>query len=90
MEDSFTILERFINEKKPRYIIKKVSADGVCLIRSLQEGLTICHQDNVTVEEVIAKLRSEVLHNYNFYSKFESNKVNHCTKNEVFYEGFLQ
>ena len=27
MEDSFTILERYINEKKPGYIIKKVSAD---------------------------------------------------------------
>ena len=35
MEDSFTILERYINEKKPGYIIKKVNADRLCVIRSL-------------------------------------------------------
>ena len=65
MGDSFTILERYINEKKLGYIIKKVSVDGLCVIRSFQEGLKICYQDNVTIEEVIANLRSEVLHNYN-------------------------
>ena len=75
MEDSFTILERYINEKKPGYIIKEVSADGLCLIRSFQEGLKICYQDDVTIEEVITKLRSEVLHNYNFCSDFSSNEV---------------
>ena len=75
MEDSFTILERYINEKKPGYIIKEVSADGLYLIRSFQEGLKICYQDDVTIEEVITKLRSEVLHNYNFCSDFSSNEV---------------
>ena len=63
MEHSFTIRDRYINEKKPGYIIKKVSADGLCVISSFQEGLKICYQDDVTIEEVIAKLRSEVLHN---------------------------
>ena len=76
MEHSFTILERYINEKKPGYIIKKVSAEGLCVIRSFQEGLKICYQDDVTIEEVIAKLRSEVLHKYSFYSKFSPDEVN--------------
>ena len=46
MEHSFTILERYVNEKKPGYIIKKVSAEGLCVIRSFQEGLKICYQDD--------------------------------------------
>ena len=61
MEDSFTILNRYINEEKPGYIIKKVSSDGMCVIRSFQEDLKNCYQDDVTIEEVIAKLKSEVL-----------------------------
>ena len=42
MEDSFTILESFINEKKPEYIIKKVSANGLCVTHPFQERL-ICY-----------------------------------------------
>ena len=33
MEDSFTILERYINEKKSRYNIKKVSANELWVIQ---------------------------------------------------------
>ena len=80
MEHSFTTLERCINEKKPGYIIKKVSADGLYAMRSFQEGLKICYQDDVTIEDVIAKLRNEVLHNYNFYSEFSSDEVNILTE----------
>ena len=69
MEDSFTILEKYINEKK-----LKVSAEGLCVMRSFQEGPKIYYQDYVTIEEVIANLRSEVLHNYNFYSEISSMK----------------
>lgn len=47
MEDSFTILERCINEKKPGYIIKKVDADGLC-----NTLLKICYQEDTTIEEV--------------------------------------
>ena len=90
MEDSFPILERYINEKKPGYIIKKVSADGLCVIRSFQEGLEICYQDDVTIEEVIAKLRREVFHNYNFYSKFSSNEVNMLTEVDNFLKNPLK
>ena len=90
MEDSFTILERYINEKKPGYIIKKVSADGLCIIRSLQEDLKIFYQDDVTIEEVLAKLRSEVLHNYNFYSEFSSNEVDILTKLDNFLKNPLK
>ena len=36
MEDSFTILERYVNEKNPEYVVKKVSGDGLCVIRSSQ------------------------------------------------------
>ena len=43
------------------YIIKKISVDGLCKIRSFQEGLKICYLDDVLIEEVIVKLRSEVL-----------------------------
>ena len=84
MEDLFTILEGYINEKKPGYIIKKGSADGLCVIRSFEEGLKICYQDDITIEEVIAKLRSEVLPNYNFYSKFSSNEVDILTELDNF------
>ena len=70
----------YIIEKKPGYIIKNVSADGLHVIRSFQEGLKICSQDDVTIEEVIAKLRSEVLCNYNFYFEFSSNEVNIFTE----------
>ena len=42
MEDPFTILESFINEKKPGYIIKKVSANGLCVTHPFQERL-ICY-----------------------------------------------
>ena len=84
MEHSFTILARYINEKKPRYIIKKVNADGLCVIRSFQKGLEICYQDDVTIEEVIAKLRSEVFHSYNFYSEFSSDEVNILTELDNF------
>ena len=80
MEDSLTTLERYVNEKKPRYIIIQVSADGLCVIRSFQEGFKICYQDEVTIEEVITKLRTEVLHNNNFYSEFSSNDVNILTE----------
>ena len=76
MEDSFMIHERYINEKKPGCIIQNVRADGLCVIRSFQEGLKICYQNDVT----IAKLRNEVLHNYNFYSEFSSNEVNILTE----------
>ena len=55
MEDSLTTLERYVNEKTPRYIIIQVSADGLCVIRSFQEGFKICYQDEVTIEEVITK-----------------------------------
>ena len=58
MEASFTIVERHINERKPGDIIKKVRANGLCVIRSFQEGLKIYYLDDVTIEEVIAKLRS--------------------------------
>ena len=90
MENSFTILERYINEKKPSYIIKKVSTDGLYVIRSFQEGLEICYQDDVTIEEVIAKLRSEVLHNYNFYTEFSSNEVNTLTELDNFLKNLLK
>ena len=53
MEDSLTTLERYVNEKTPRYIIIQVSADGLCVIRSFQ--FKICYQDEVTIEEVITK-----------------------------------
>ena len=84
MEHSFTILERYIAEKKPGYIIKKVSADGLCVIRSFQEGFKICYQDDVTIEKVVAKLRSEVLHNCNFYSEFSFDGVNILTELDNF------
>ena len=84
MEHSFTILERYIAEKKPGYIIKKVSADGLCVIRSFQEGFKICYQDDVTIGKVVAKLRSEVLHNCNFYSEFSFDGVNILTELDNF------
>ena len=40
----------------------------------------ICYEDDVTIEDVIAKLRSEVLHNYSFYSEFSSDEVNILTE----------
>ena len=40
----------------------------------------ICYQDDVTIEDVIAKLRSEVLHNYSFYSEFSSDEANILTE----------
>ena len=66
--------------KETRIYYKERRADGLCVMRSFQEGLKICYQDDVTIEEVIAKLRSEVLHNYNFYSEFSSDEVNILTE----------
>ena len=54
------------------------------VMRSFQEGLKICCQDDVTVEEVIAKLRSEVLHSFSFYSEFSPNEVNVLTELDNF------
>ena len=79
MEDLFTIPERYLNGKKPEYIVKKVSADGLCVTRSFQEGLKIYYQNDVTIEEVIVNLRSEVLRNFKFRSEFSSNEVNILT-----------
>ena len=85
-KDSFRILERYINEKKLGYVIKKVSADGLCVIRFFQEGLQICYQGDVTIEELTAKLRSEALHNYNFYSEFsEFSELDNFLKNLLKY-----
>ena len=61
-----------------------------CVIRSFQEGLKICYQDDVTIEEVIAKLRSKVLHDYNFYSKFSSNEVDISTELDNFLKNPLK
>ena len=58
--------------------------DGLCVIRSFPEGLKICYQDGVTIKEVIAKLRSEVLHNYNFYFGFSTDEVNILTELDNF------
>ena len=73
------ILERHIDEKKPECIIKKVSADEPCVIRSFQEGLKTCYQDAITIKDIIAKLISEVLHNYGFCYELSSNEVNIST-----------
>ena len=80
MEDLFMLLERYINEKKLRYIVKEVSADELCVTRSFQERFKICYLDDVTIEEVTVKLRSEVLHNYKLYSEFSCNEVNILTE----------
>ena len=53
-------------------------------MRSFKKGVKICFQDDVTIGEVITKLRSEVLHNYNLYSKFSSNEVNIFTELDKF------
>ena len=54
------------------------------VMRSFQEGLKICYQDDVTAEEVIAKLRSEVLHSFSFYFEFSPNEVNVLTELDNF------
>ena len=54
------------------------------MMRSFEEGVKICFQDDVTIGEVITKLRSEVLHNYKLYSKFSSNEVNIFTELDKF------
>ena len=76
--------------KKPGYIMEKVRSGRLCVIRSFQEGLKICYQDDVTIEEVLAKLGSEVLHNYNFYSEFSSNEVNILTELDNFLKNPLK
>ena len=53
-------------------------------MRSFEEGVKIRFQDDVTIGEVITKLRSEVLHNYKLYSKFSSNEVNIFTELDKF------
>ena len=69
-------MENYIRLFHPNGFIKKVLADGFCVIRAFQEGLSICYKENDKLCDVKAALWSEILRNFDEYSEFSGDKVN--------------
>ena len=38
----FKKLEQYVQQQKPGAIIKKANSDGLCVVRSFEEGLRLC------------------------------------------------
>ena len=48
----------------------------ITVIRSFQEGLSFCYGKAESLDLLLVELGSEIMKNYNFYSKFSTNDVN--------------
>ena len=65
-----------MNAKNPGYVIKPITGDGYCVIRSFQEALSFCYGKVESLDSLLVELRSEIMKNYDFYSEFSTNDVN--------------
>ena len=74
--DVLTTLQKYISAKNPGYVIKPIIGDGYCVIRSFQEGLSFCYGKVESLDSLLVELRSEIMKNYDFYSKFCTKDVN--------------
>ena len=74
--DLLTTLQKYISAKNPGYVIKPIIRDGYCVIQSFQEGLSICYGKVENLDSLLVELRSEIMKNYDFYSKFSTKDVN--------------
>ena len=74
--DLFTTPQKYINAKCPGYVIKPIIGYGYCVIRSFQEGLIFCYGKAESLDSLLVELRSEIMKNYDFYSKFSTKDVN--------------
>ena len=61
--------------KNPGYVFKPIIGRGYCVIRSFQEGLSFCLSFE-SLDSLLVELRSEIMRNYDFYSKFSTKDVN--------------
>ena len=80
----FEKLEQYVQQQKPSAIIKEVNSDGLCVVRSFQEGLRLCYNIEVKLSDVLDGLRSEILNNHSFYAAFFSNNLNFLCELDMF------
>ena len=80
----FEKLEQYVQQQKPGAIIKEVNSDGLCVVRSFQEGLRLCYNMEVKLSDVLDGLRSEILNNHSFYAAFSSNNINVLCELDMF------
>ena len=73
LEDIVTskeVLASFISENLPGYEVSPVPGDGLCMVHSFSSALTTLHGRTFTNNDVICKLRGELLSNFDFYKVF--------------------
>ena len=71
-----TTLQEYISTKNPEYVIKHITGDGYCVIRSFQDDLNFCYGKAESLYSLLVELRSEIMKSYDFYSKFSNKDVN--------------
>ena len=64
------VLASFISENLPGYKVSPVPGDGLCMVHSFSSALTTLHGRTFTNDDVICKLRGELLSNFDFYKVF--------------------
>lgn len=73
----------------PGFEIKPVVGDGMCTLSSFSTALTIVTGVAISLEDVISRLRKELLTKYEFYKQFSSADVNILSELEKFLESPL-